>query len=449
MLSLAIYAASARPTSLQDDLQAIVNAAAAKNNCSVSLGIRMGDTKIAFAGGLVDLDGTHAKTSDPYAWGSVTKTITGAAIMRLVADGKLSLDDKAYQFIDPMLAKANYPYTMNDLFRADRWAIPPPVEYNATDVTIKAMLGMLSGIPDYDTARHLTRTSHPPTPAPPASSSQHASLASQDAFRHLQYSHPATGFSPLDLFDYVHGPLYFKPGGPVPAQSRHHGSTNYCSINCTLLGLVLAHFAGAASWEEFDQSAILPAALRPSVRFAGLDDLCSVTAPVHGLDKQSYAASPDKPFDVSSINCLGGWTAGNVVMSAPTTADWTMALFSGEVIPPAQVETMKPNATQHYGLALFNFAGRYANGTQGEAYGHLGDTYGFTSTATWFPAAASGVDGGLALAVATNLEEGQSAPSEVNCLAYNRILDEQQGRAPRTCVYESHSYYGGGCQCSP
>ena len=38
---------------------------------------------------------------------------------------------------------------------------------------------------------------------------------------------------------------------------------------------------------------------------------------------------------------------------------------------------------------------------------------------------------------------------QVNCLAYNRILDAQQGRAvPRKCEYISHSYYGGGCSCS-
>ena len=52
------------------------------------------------------------------------------------------------------------------------------------------------------------------------------------------------------------------------------------------------------------------------------------------------------------------------------------------------------------------------------------------------------------MSVATNLEMGQSMPSEVNCLAYNRILDAIDGRlVPRKCTYASQSYYGGRCEC--
>ena len=44
-----------------------------------------------------------------------------------------------------------------------------------------------------------------------------------EAYRHLQYSHAAVDFSPLNLLNYVHGPLMFKPGGPVPPRPGHHG----------------------------------------------------------------------------------------------------------------------------------------------------------------------------------------------------------------------------------
>ena len=401
-------------TDLRSDIQAIVDGVAQRNNCSVSFSVLSANLSLDVAGGAVDLAGTPAKSTDKYAWGSVTKTITGAAIMRHVAAGNLSLDDSAEQYIDPVLDDANYPYYMGGLFQADRWAIAPTVQYNASDVTIRHLLNMISGVPDYDT----------------------------DAYRHLQYSHPTLGFSPLDILDIVHGPLMFKPGGPVPSAGghHHHGSMNYCSVNFILLGLVLTQLAGAPSWDAYAQSEILPPPLRKTVEFAGLDTLCSATAPVHGFDRQSVFA----PFDVSAINCLGGWTAGNVLMSAPDAAAWTLALWGpGEaVLPAAALKQMLPQKNQGYGLAMFNFDQRYANGTLGEAYGHLGDTYGFTSTVTYFTEAA------MAMAVATNLEEGQGAPSEVNCLAYNRILDEQMGRnPPRKCVYVSKDYYGGGCQC--
>jgi len=275
---------------------------------------------------------------------------------------------------------------------------------------------MVSGVPDYDT----------------------------DAYRHLQYSHATTGFSPLDILDYVHGPLMFKPGGPIPSSGKHHMSTNYCSVNFILLGLVLAHRAGARSWDAYDQGEILPPALRQRVRFASLDDQCNITSPVHGYDRQSYAARAG-PFDVSSINCLGGWTAGNVIMDAQAAADWSYALYGPEstVIPADAVQQMvNASVNGSYGLALFNFDNRWANGTRGAAYGHLGDTYGYTSTIAYFPAEK------VAMSVATNLEMGQSMPSEVNCLAYNRILDAIDGRlVPRKCTYASQSYYGGRCEC--
>jgi len=406
-------------SNLVSDLQQIVDATAAKYNCSVSLGIRMpGDETYTVAGGIVVADGSvAAKPTDKYAWGSVTKTITGAAILRRVADGHLGLDDNASTYIDPMLKAASYPYpTMKELFSADHWSIPPAVQYPASDVTIRHLLHMVSGIPDYDT----------------------------DAYRHLQYTHAATGFSPLDIFDYVHGPLMFKPGGPIPSSGSHKSSTNYCSVNFILLGMVLANRAGAKSWDAYEQSEILPTALKWRIQFAGLDDLCDLTAPVHGYDRQSYAAmSSGGAFDVSAINCLGGWTAGNVVMDAQAAADWTYALFGpdAEVIPADFVKAMV-NFTS-YGLATFNFDGRYANGTRGVSHGHLGDTYGFTSTVAYFPAV------NVSIAVATNLEEGQAMPSEVNCLAYNRLLDEIDGRSvPRQCQYATQSYYGGKCECS-
>ena len=383
---LAAVLSCAIASALEADLQHIVDRIAARYNTSVSLAAQIGKSRpLAVAAGVTaPSSGRTATTSDRYAWGSVrhcisiprplgygttlatraqpltqssrdrhacsqvTKTITGAAIMRLVADGKLSLEDPAHIHVNPMLAKAGYPYaSMEELFSADRWSVPPPVLFNASAVTIRHLLSMTSGVPDYDT----------------------------DAYRHLQYSHPTVGFSPLDILDYVHGPLMFKPGGPIPSPGghHHHGSgMNYCSVNFILLGLVLANAAGSGSWAAYDQSSILPPTLRKTVTFAGADTQCSITNPVHGIDRQSVAA----PFDVSSINCLGGWTAGNVIMDATAAANWTMALFGpdAEVLPASALKQMLPTPAQHYGLAMFNFDQRYANGTAGEAYGHLGDT---------------------------------------------------------------------------
>mmetsp|Transcript_4929 Transcript_4929/g.8300 ORF Transcript_4929/g.8300 Transcript_4929/m.8300 type:complete len:433 (+) Transcript_4929:204-1502(+) len=431
MIVFYLFAAAAATatavTSLEHDLQRIVSSAAATNNCSVSLsvcqdGLASPGISVSVAGGVVDGSVAKALPSDVYAWGSVTKTITGAAIMRLVADGKLSLDDRAHKYIDPVLAGSVYPYTsLESLFSADRWAVKASTAYNATDITIRHLIGMNSGVTDYDT----------------------------DAYRHLQYSHPMVGFSPLDILDFVHGPLMFEPGGPVPARPSHHHhfhlDKSYCSVNFILLGLVLSNFQ-QVPWEELDQRAVLPPALRRSVNFTDQKSLCSrYTGRLHAFDRASYAAA-SAPVDVSDVNCFGGWTAGNVMMSAKAAADWTLALYGphAEVIPREFVQQMVPGPNESfYGLATFNLTGHYANGTQGQAWGHLGDTYGFTSVVAYFPWA------NVSIAVATNVESyQQSAPSAVTCLAYNRVLDDLAHRSPRRCAYVPGSYYGGGCQCS-
>ena len=299
------------------------------------------------------------------------------------------------------------------------WAIPPPpgFQFNASEITIRHLLSMRSGIRDSDTA----------------------------AFRHTQYTHPNVDFSPLDLLDISHGPLMFKPGGPVPSHGGHHPhmhmNFNYCSINFVLLGLVLAHFSGSKTWAEYDQSSILPRSTHGSVRFPQSGP-CSQYTNVHGYDEASNYA----PFDVSPISCLAGWTAGNVVMPVQAAANWTYSLYATEeVLPSKYVAMMVPGPHQEiYGLATFNFSGRYANGTEGRAWGHLGDTYGFTSIIAYFPNISMG------LAVATNVEGSeQTAPREVLCVVYNRLLDWVRGRSEaRTCRYIHVSFYLSGCQCS-
>ena len=231
-------------------------------------------------------------------------------------------------------------------------------------------------------------------------------------------------------------PVSFAPAAIADTALRRAAD---CSIDFILLGLVAAHLDGAQHWSAWNQSAIVPASVR-DVRFAIERPCRKYTHPTHGFDRHD----PTRTVDVSDISCLGGWSAGNVVMSSAAAVNWTWALFgTTDVIPNAAL--MVPNASDVYGLATFGFSGQYANGTRGIAYGHLGDTYGFTSIVSYFPYK------GLALAVGTNAEaREQTAPREVLCLAYNRVLDEIGGRAqkPRVCRYVARSYYESGCECS-
>merc|ERR1711861_60987 len=123
--------------------------------------------------------------------------------MQLVAQGKLDLDHKANRYIDPMLQREEYAYsTLQELFSKNPFSSGGSgPEYNASDITIRDLLHMQSGVPDYDT----------------------------EGWRHLQWSLPKVDFAPAQIFDYVSGPLQFQPGQPPP-----HSFT-YCSVNFILL----------------------------------------------------------------------------------------------------------------------------------------------------------------------------------------------------------------------
>ena len=147
------------------DLQLFMDNLALKHNTSFAVGLKGQAEQHAFSAGIADQSTrTKAKPEDAYVWGSVTKTFTGASIMQLVAHKKLALDDRAAQYIDPVLRRANYPYpTLVEVFSPDRWMVSPAITFNASEITIRHLLSMRSGVEDYDT----DACEHPTTPHSP------------------------------------------------------------------------------------------------------------------------------------------------------------------------------------------------------------------------------------------------------------------------------------------
>merc|ERR1711972_410859 len=111
-------------------------------------------------------------------------------------------------------------------------------------------------------------------------------------------------------------------------------------------------------------------------------------------------------------------------MPALAAVEWTRALWgtSSEILPEDVAKQMVefPNGS-FYGLATMNMSymtGLSFLGEYGQAVGHLGDTYGFTSMVTYFPK----LD--VAFAIGTNHEDNlQAGPRALLCTAYNRALD--------------------------
>jgi CubicO group peptidase (beta-lactamase class C family) len=406
------------PAALQARLQVIADTKSAEYDCLINIAVESASSLSLSAG-----------SPGAFAWGSVTKLATGAALLQLVAAGKVTLDEPVFPYVDAGLASLGLG-PMASLFGAE-----------ARLVSLRHLLGMRSGIPDYDTAK--------PYPPPPT-----------DPFRADVYAHRENTFLPdtlLNLSWVRTGKLDFPPGR----------NFSYSSTNFVLAGLALASLTGAPTWDAYDQADLL-APLPPARRaqYAGLlfSDGRSPAAEgaVGGYDRTDYNganASARPGIDVSSVaGVFGGWTASNLVATPAVVARMAYDIFGAQgprVLPAAQVAEMLPQerpggrgrSDSFYGLATFNLTVMGMTGQSqlspfARGYGHLGATYGYDSVVGYFP----GID--VAIAIASNIEtDSQAQPSDTMCFAYNAVLAAVRGVPEPKCVYGERSFYGGRCQC--
>jgi CubicO group peptidase (beta-lactamase class C family) len=161
-----MMAATAAASKIEDDLSTILQAIADENSqkydCSIAIGTRamIGGIKqaVQVAAGFSDMTpGSEVKAipGDRYVWGSITKVVTGTALLRLHDQGLLpDLDAPVSSLVDPLLAKmrsnSSVP-AMNFTKLSDLWGS----ETGA--ITIRHLATMQSGLPDFDTVWILMR----------------------------------------------------------------------------------------------------------------------------------------------------------------------------------------------------------------------------------------------------------------------------------------------------
>ena len=144
---------------------------------------------------------------------------------------------------------------------------------------------------------------------------------------------------------------------------------------------------------------------------------------------------------------FAGWTASDLVGTASDVADLAWEIYGPQptVLPKKYADLMASTAlSRDYGLATFNLQRDSGHsGKYGDAYGHLGATYGFQSQLVYFPALE------MVLTVATNIETNtQTQPKDALCFSYNAVAGLLLDVEIR-CNFTRSSYYGSGCKCSP
>ena len=191
----------------QAALDELVQSRAAYYNVSLSIAITLesGRTLTSAAGTDDRKAGTAVTTTSLYPGGSVTKTFTATAALKLQEAGKLDLDAPVHSLVDPWLQAHGLPSLL------ECWGGDPTINL----VTTRHLLQMRSGIPDYD----------------------------DSLLRQFTVDHPDDDFLPLGFIASVPKHFLFAPG---------KGGA-YTGVGYVLVGWVIAAASGAASWDALDQ----------------------------------------------------------------------------------------------------------------------------------------------------------------------------------------------------
>ncbi len=304
-------------------------------------------------------------TRDHFRIGSNTKTMVGTAVLQLVDEGELDLDDPVSDYRDD---------------------VP-----NGDDITIEMLLDMTSGLFNY---------------------------SELESFNAELDEHPDKIWDPEELVELgLDEEPYFDPGDGF----------HYSNTNTVLLGLIVEDLTGQTLGEALTDRIFAPLGL-DDTSFPAPDDpelptphpqgylfgtnVSTLEDPALPEDQQQAALDGDlEPNDVTGLNPSWGWAAGAAISTASDLADYVEALIDGELLSDdlqadrldsvTSTDPDDPDAAG-YGWALASF---------GPYVGHDGSLPGYQSFMGHDP------DTGTTLVVLTNLQAGPTGEQTANEIA--------------------------------
>ncbi|MFJ6481820.1 MULTISPECIES: serine hydrolase domain-containing protein [unclassified Streptomyces] len=244
--------------------------------------VRVGGTSGSWRGssGVADVaTGRAAIDQGRFRAGSVTKTFTAAVVLQLAAEGRVDLDRPVRRYL---------PGTVPDAYGA---------------VTVRQLLNHTSGIPAAD--------------------------GPGDSFE-AQWEHRFDVTDPRDqLVNALAKKREFTPG------SAQH----YLNINYTLLGVLVEKVTGTSYEEAVGRRILRPLGLhqtsfpsRTQTRIPGPHN--------RGYQAIAKVDGSRELRDVTEWNSSDRWAAGDIISTTADLERFTKALFSGRVVPAAQLEEM-------------------------------------------------------------------------------------------------------------
>ncbi|MBM4387730.1 MAG: beta-lactamase family protein, partial [Deltaproteobacteria bacterium] len=294
------------------------------------------------AAGLADILKKEAlDTEKGYRVGSNTKPYIATTIMLLAEEGKLSIDDPVSKHL------TQYP----------QWS----------QVTLRHLMGMRSGIPDY--------------------------LQSEQLWIEV-VSNPGEPIAPEKLVSFVSSkPLEYTPG--------ENGT--YSNTNFILLGMIIEKATGGKIQDEIDKRIVKPVGLANTFLDTGAKEAAGLSHGYMDVELAGFVLNiapelmslvPPEYFVAGPLlDCTYlfhpsiAWSAGAIVSTPADAAKFMKALLTGKVVSEASLAEMMKflpigllgNQTD-YGLGLVRYATPY-----GTAYGHGGLTFGYDANALYIP----------------------------------------------------------------
>jgi D-alanyl-D-alanine carboxypeptidase len=294
------------PRRMAANLQAILDDMAGETGVSAT--VMTADGTWSGATGKAD-DARDMRVDDQFAIGSVTKSVVAAQVMQMIEAGELDLDDPAAEHL------------------------PPNVDFDTNGATIRQLLGMHSGIPDY-----------------------------VDALWESLSSDRQQVWAPADLLELVDG-----------ARSPAGVTFEYSSTNYALLGLMIEQVQGRPVADV----------LRDGV--LGIDGTERLiyqpeetpTRPMAMPDGESTAALEKGGGSLPSLaGATAAGPAGGMASDSLSLARWWRAFCAGEIVSEASLTEMT-TFDDGYGLGLYSpYPG---------AVGHTGEHVGYVSWAGCMP----------------------------------------------------------------
>jgi D-alanyl-D-alanine carboxypeptidase len=274
-----------------------------------------------------------------FAAGSISKTFTGALVMALAEEGKLSLDAPVRRYLPKLV-------------------INPAI-------TVRQLLDHTSGLDDFFS---------------------HATIDK------ALLAHPRRVWSAADSLRYV-ARAYFKPG-----TGWHYSNTNYLVLGLVAEAVGRAPLAAQLRHRFFDPLGLVHTVYqrveKPHGPIAHGYRFSGAAPELKGVDVSD--GTTVIPF-TSVVTASGG--AGSIATTASDLVRWARALYGGAVLRPESLASMVDDAalttalesTVPYGLGVqvVTIDGR-------PALGHSGRLLGFRAVMRWLP------QKGIAVAVMTN-----------------------------------------------